>query len=232
MALQKISATGEKLKTVGDNISSAGQKLLPVTAGVTALGTAAVSTAANFESSMSQVQATMGITKDAMSTVNGESVNTMDTLSALAKKMGAETAFSASECAEALNYLALAGYDTQQMCDTLPTVLNLAAAGGIDLAAASDILGQGEVVREIFSKYLSGASAYGIAKELSERGRRACRWTTPPSSSSCQTRPTPAPCSCRRISFPRGIRGKGIGASCPCRFPRFGGCPFCHGVDY
>lgn len=139
-ALQKIAATGEKLKTVGDNISSAGQKLLPVTAGVTALGTAAVSTAANFESSMSQVQATMGITKDSMSTVNGESVNTMDTLSALAKKMGSETAFSASECAEALNYLALAGYDTQQMCDTLPTVLNLAAAGGIDLAAASDMV--------------------------------------------------------------------------------------------
>lgn len=140
VALQKIAATGEKLKTVGDNISSAGQKLLPVTAGVTALGTAVVSTAANFESSMSQVQATMGITKDAMSTVNGESVNTMDTLSALAKKMGSETAFSASECAEALNYLALAGYDTQQMCDTLPTVLNLAAAGGIDLAAASDMV--------------------------------------------------------------------------------------------
>lgn len=140
VALQKIAATGEKLKTVGDNISSAGQKLLPVTAGVTALGTAAVSTAANFESSMSQVQATMGITKDAMSTVNGESVNTMDTLSALAKKMGSETAFSASECAEALNYLALAGYDTQQMFDTLPTVLNLAAAGGIDLAAASDMV--------------------------------------------------------------------------------------------
>lgn len=139
-AVQKIAATGEKLKTVGDNISSAGQKLLPVTVGVTALGTASVTTAANFESSMSQVQATMGITKDAMSTVNGQSVNTMDTLSKLAKKMGAETAFSASECAEALNYLALAGYDTQQMCDTLPTVLNLAAAGDIALADASDMV--------------------------------------------------------------------------------------------
>ena len=139
-AVQKIAATGEKFKTVGDNISSAGQKLLPVTAGVTALGTASVTTAANFESSMSQVQATMGITKDAMSTVNGQSVNTMDTLSKLAKKMGAETAFSASECAEALNYLALAGYDTQQMCDTLPTVLNLAVAGDIALADASDMV--------------------------------------------------------------------------------------------
>lgn len=139
-AVQKIASSGEKLKTVGDNISSAGQKLLPVTAGVTALGTASVTTAANFESSMSQVQATMGITKDSMSKVNGQSVNTMDTLSKLAKKMGAETAFSASECAEALNYLALAGYDTQQMCDTLPTVLNLAAAGDIALADASDMV--------------------------------------------------------------------------------------------
>ncbi len=139
-AMQKIAATGEKLKTAGDNISSAGKKMLPVTAAVTGLGTAAVTTAANFESSMSQVQATMGITKDSMSEVDGQSVNTMDTLSELAKKMGAETAFSASECAEALNYLALAGYDTQQMCDTLPTVLNLATAGGIGLASASDMV--------------------------------------------------------------------------------------------
>ena len=139
-AVQKIAATGESLKTTGDNISNAGKKLLPVTAAVTGLGTASVTTAANFESSMSQVQATMGITKDSMSKVNGQSVNTMDTLSELAKKMGAETAFSASECAEALNYLALVGYDTQQMCDTLPTVLNLAAAGDIELASASDMV--------------------------------------------------------------------------------------------
>lgn len=139
-AVQKIASAGEKMKTVGDNISSAGQKMLPVTAAVTGLGTAAVTTAADFESSMSQVQATMGITKDAMSTVDGQTVNTMDTLNELAKKMGSETAFSASECAQALNYLALAGYDTQQMCDTLPTVLNLAAAGDIDLASASDMV--------------------------------------------------------------------------------------------
>lgn len=109
-------------------------------AAVTAMGGAAVKTAADFESSMSQVQATMGITKDSMSTLDGQSVNTMDALSDLAKEMGAKTAFSASECAEALNYLALAGYDTQEMADTLPTVLNLAAAGGLDLALASDMV--------------------------------------------------------------------------------------------
>lgn len=82
----------------------------------------------------------MGITADSMSEVDGQSVNTMETLSALAKEMGATTAFSATECAEAFNYLALAGYDTQQMCDTLPTVLNLAAAGSFDLATASDMV--------------------------------------------------------------------------------------------
>ena len=54
--------------------------------------------------------------------------------------MGAKTAFSATECAQALNYLALAGYNTQQMCDTLPIVLNLAAAGDMELATASDMV--------------------------------------------------------------------------------------------
>ena len=141
VALQKIGQFGDKLQAVGDKVSGVGEDLTKsVTVPLAGIGTAAVATAANFESSMSQVQATMGITKDSMSTVNGETVNTMDTLSALAKQMGSETAFSASECAEALNYLALAGYNTQEMCDTLPTVLNLAAAGGIDLASASDMV--------------------------------------------------------------------------------------------
>lgn len=139
-ALAKIEEVGGKLEVVGDKISGVGQKLLPVTAGVTALGTAAVKATAHFDSSMSQVQATMGIAKDAVSDLNGVSVNTMDALRDLAKQMGSETAFSASECADAMNYLALAGYDTQEIYDTLPTVLNLAAAGGIDLASASDMV--------------------------------------------------------------------------------------------
>ncbi len=138
--LTKIGDVGSKLESVGDGITNVGKKVSVVSAGVTALGGAAVKTAADFESSMSQVQATMGITNDSMSTLNGETVNTMDALSDLAKEMGSKTAFSASECAEALNYLALAGYDTQEMADTLPTVLNLAAAGNIDLASASDMV--------------------------------------------------------------------------------------------
>ncbi|MCM1381322.1 MAG: phage tail tape measure protein, partial [Muribaculaceae bacterium] len=140
VALAKLGAMGEKLKMAGGNISAVGEKLMPVSAAVAGLGTVSVTTAAGFESSMSQVQATMGITADSMSSVNGQSVKTMDTLSELAKQMGKETAFSASECADALNYLALAGYDTQEMYDTLPIVLNLAAAGNIDLASASDMV--------------------------------------------------------------------------------------------
>lgn len=138
--LTKIGDVGSKLESAGNKITDAGKKVTVASTAVTAMGGAAVKTAADFESSMSQVQATMGITKDSMSEVDGQSVNTMDTLSDLAKKMGSETAFSASECAEALNYLALAGYNTQEMCDTLPTVLNLAAAGGLDLASASDMV--------------------------------------------------------------------------------------------
>lgn len=138
--LTKIGDVGSKLESVGNGITNVGKKVSVVSAAVTGMGIASVKTAADFESSMSQVQATMGITKDSMSNVNGESVNTMEALSDLAKQMGSETAFSASECAEALNYLALAGYDTQEMVDTLPTVLNLAAAGNIDLASASDMV--------------------------------------------------------------------------------------------
>lgn len=136
----QMQEAGKKISDVGEKITDAGKKLLPASTAIAGIGVASVKTASDFESSMSQVQATMGLTKDSMSSVDGQTVNTMDTLSQLAKKMGEETAFSASECAEALNYLALAGYDTQQMVDTLPTVLNLASAGGMDLATASDMV--------------------------------------------------------------------------------------------
>ena len=138
--LTKIGEAGSKVESFGNGVTNVGKKVSVASAAVTAMGGAAVKTAADFESSMSQVQATMGITKDSMSTLDGQSVNTMDALSDLAKEMGSKTAFSASECAEALNYLALAGYDTQEMADTLPIVLNLAAAGGLDLASASDMV--------------------------------------------------------------------------------------------
>ena len=61
-------------------------------------------------------------------------------LATAAKEAGATTQFSATQAAEALNYMALAGYDADKSIETLPTVLNLAAAGGMDLATASDMV--------------------------------------------------------------------------------------------
>ena len=128
-ALQKISATGEKLKDVGSNIDGAGKKLLPVTATVTALGTASVKTAADFEAAMSKVAA-----------VSGASGKELEDLTAKAREMGSKTKFSASEAAEAMNYMAMAGWKTEDMLSGIEGVMNLAAASGEDLATTSDIV--------------------------------------------------------------------------------------------
>ncbi len=69
-----------------------------------------------------------------------ESTAEMKALSDAAQEMGASTRYSASEAASALNYLALAGYDSEKAIEALPTVLNLAQASGIDLASASDMV--------------------------------------------------------------------------------------------
>ncbi len=88
---------------------------------------------ADYEDSMKQVQATMGLT-------GREGEEAFQKLSKAAKDAGASTKFSASESAKALNYLALAGYDAEAAVEALPGVLKLAAAGGMDLAKASDLI--------------------------------------------------------------------------------------------
>lgn len=97
-----------------------------------------------FDSSMSQVAATMGKTMQEMESEVGTVDLAWGTFSGnlreYAQEMGKNTAFSASEAADALNYMALAGYDTEKSMAMLPNVLNLAAAGGMDLAAASDMV--------------------------------------------------------------------------------------------
>lgn len=99
------------------------------TTAATAFAKGAVDVGAQFDASMSQVAATMGTTVDEI----GELRN-------FAQEMGASTAFSATEAADALNYMALAGYTADESMQALPNVLNLAAAGGIDLARASDMV--------------------------------------------------------------------------------------------
>lgn len=102
-----------------------------ITAAFTVAASAAVKVGSSFTASMSQVSATMGITR--MS-------EEYETLSAAAEEMGAATKFSATQAGDALNYLALAGYDANKAVSALPTVLNTAAAGGLDLAYASDLI--------------------------------------------------------------------------------------------
>lgn len=82
-----------------------------------------------FETSMSKVSALSGAT--------GEDLATLE---AKARELGATTTFSASQAADALGYMALAGWDTQQMLDGVGSVLTLAQAGEMDLAAASDLV--------------------------------------------------------------------------------------------
>lgn len=128
-AIQKIAATGEKLQSVGDSISGVGEKLLPATAAVVGLGTAAVKTASDFDSAMSQVAAVSGATGD-----------DFDALRDKAREMGAKTKFSASEAAEAMNYMAMAGWKTADMLSGIEGIMNLAAASGESLGTTSDIV--------------------------------------------------------------------------------------------
>lgn len=97
-----------------------------------ALGAAsgfAVKVGSDFEAGMSEVAAISGATgKD------------LEALTAKAKEMGATTKFSATESAEALKYMAMAGWDTDKMLSGLPGVMNLAAASGENLGTVSDIV--------------------------------------------------------------------------------------------
>lgn len=130
IASQQIKAVGEKMETIGTKMAEVGAGLtkkisVPIVAGFTA----AVKTTADFDKAMAQVAATMGKT-----------VDEVGDLREFAKQMGESTAFSATEAAEALNYMALAGYDAEASMEMLPTVLALAAASGMDLATASDMV--------------------------------------------------------------------------------------------
>lgn len=128
-ALSKIDVAGQKMEAVGNSIAGAGKKMMGVTTVIGGVGVAAVKTAADFDSAMSQVAAVSGATgKD------------FDALRNKAREMGAKTKFSATEAAEAMNYMAMAGWKTEDMLNGIEGVMNLAAASGEDLATTSDIV--------------------------------------------------------------------------------------------
>lgn len=123
---EKGSKFGTGLKKAGKVVGGA---LVAASAATVKFGKDSVEAGMAFDSSMSQVAATMGLTTDE---IKG--------LSDFAKEMGSTTVFSATQSADALNYMALAGYDAETSMEMLPNVLNLAAAGGIELATASDMV--------------------------------------------------------------------------------------------
>lgn len=136
---KKAGGVGQKMKRVGRSMT------MGVTAPILGVGAAAVKVAAGYESSMKQVEAVTGAT-------GGE----LKKLEDQAKELGRTTQFSASQSADAMYFLASAGFDTAETMEALPGVLDLAAAGNMDLASAADIA----------SNVLSG---YGM--EASELGR-------------------------------------------------------------
>lgn len=177
--MQSESATaGDKFAAMGAAMTSVGGNLTrSVTLPLVGIGTAAVHTAASFESSMSQVQATMGITRDAMTELDGQSVNTMEALGDLAQEMGATTKFSATEAAAAINNMAMAGYSVQEIYQALPQVLSLASAGALDLDYATQLVANGLNVmgmetsdaQELADKLaVTASNAYGSVSDFGE----------------------------------------------------------------
>ncbi|MFI8573777.1 phage tail tape measure protein [Stenotrophomonas bentonitica] len=127
---QTFSEIGPKIRSIGDSMKSVGRNMsLHVTAPIAAGFGAAVKKSIDFDDTMRKVKATSGAT--------GDEFNQLRTK---ALQMGRDTKFTASESAEAMNYMALAGWDTKDMLKGVGGVMDLAAASGEDLASVSDIV--------------------------------------------------------------------------------------------
>lgn len=120
---QKLKGLSSALKTVGSGLAKG------VTLPLLGVGTAAVKVASSFDSAMSEVKAISGATGTQFTQLRDKAI-----------EMGAKTKFSATESAEAFKYMAMAGWDTNDMLNSISGVMNLAAASGEDLGTVSDIV--------------------------------------------------------------------------------------------
>jgi TP901 family phage tail tape measure protein len=137
-ALKQVYGETNKLKgltvsnsqMMGESLQGIGKALtLGVTAPLVGVGIKSVKTASEFEAAMSQVKA-----------ISGATGGDFKRLEDIAKKMGATTKFTAIDSAEALKYMGMAGWKTDQMIAGLPPIMNLAAASGENLGTVSDIV--------------------------------------------------------------------------------------------
>lgn len=138
-ATKSLKQVGERMQAVGRTIS------MSVTAPVVGFGYTIARVAGDFEKSMNQVAAVSGATGDELTALRD-----------LAKELGATTQFSASDAADAMGFLAMAGFEVNEILSALPGTLQLAASAQMDMASAADIV----------SNVLSG---YNM--EVSELGR-------------------------------------------------------------
>jgi TP901 family phage tail tape measure protein len=125
----KMQAFGGQMQAMGRQVGAVGRGLtLGVTMPIIGIGVAALTAGATFEKSMNKVRAVSGVTGDEF-----------EQLKTAAKEMGRTTQFSASQAADGMTFLAMAGFKTNEIVTALPATLNLAAVGEMELAAAADI---------------------------------------------------------------------------------------------
>lgn len=130
LAYPKLTALGTQMKEIGNKAKAVGSTMTQyLTVPLAAVGGASLKVTADFDSAMSKVKA-----------VSGATGREFEQLRNKAKEMGEKTKFSASEAAEAMNYMAMAGWKTSDMLKGISGIMNLAAASGEDLATTSDIV--------------------------------------------------------------------------------------------
>lgn len=151
-------AAGKNLQSAGKSITAAGSALTKnVTVPIIAAGTAAVKTTADFDAAMSKVSAVSGATGDQLQALRDK-----------AKEMGEKTKFSATESAQAFNYMAMAGWKTEEMLQGIDGIMALSAADGLDLATTSDI-----VTDALTAFGLSASDSTHFADVLAQASRNA-----------------------------------------------------------
>lgn len=156
------SGVASALKGVSNGMSTIGKDMtLKVTTPIVAAGTAVVKTSASLEQSLSKVRAISGATGDDMVKLKDKAI-----------EMGAKTKFSATEASDAFTYMAMAGWKTNDMLNSIDGIMNLSAADGLDLATTSDIVtdamtafglaadGTTKIVKDGFVKEVSNASHF------------------------------------------------------------------------
>lgn len=123
-----LRGMSKSLKSAGKSMTAVGGSMLKVGAAASLPFVAAIKISADFDDQMRKVQA-----------ITGSTGGQFDALREQAKKLGRETAFSASQAAEAMTFLGMAGFSTEQILDGIPGVLSLASAGALELGEAADI---------------------------------------------------------------------------------------------